>query len=377
MKKKKILYISASADRGGSEKHLLLLLKYIDKDKYDLSLVIFQDGPLVKEYRNIIDDVRVIDFRSKLSWKKINEIIDIMKEVKPDIVHTHQPKAHFYALLAINKLDFKPFKVATFHGLSRQFRIRDHNMKSGVLQYMMYLFVDRYTLNNIDRVITVSRNNARILERLVQHKDRIALIPNGVEIIPTAGKKTRIKSLLGLEKKKIIGTVARLSYEKGVDRLINAAFPILRQDKDCHLLIVGYGSEKNSLKKLVRDIHIDKQVTFQRIFSPIEDIFPVFDVYVQPSRIEGLSLALLQALSSGLAVVATNAGGNKEVVINNETGILVPNSDRTNQMTSSIETLLLNEPLALTLSKKARVMIKNDYDIEKIVKQVEHLYDSL
>ncbi|MEM2170061.1 MAG: glycosyltransferase family 4 protein [Candidatus Bathyarchaeia archaeon] len=216
--------------------------------------------------------------------------------------------------------------------------------------------------------IAISKDLVRKLYKLGVKEDRVCLIPNPInpsffEVSPKAEGNTIV----------FIGSLRNV---KGVDVLLKS-LSILKNERgfpDVHLLIIGDGPKRKELETLIKLLKLNQAVEIMG-YVPYERVkyyLAKATIFVLPSRSEGLSTALLQAMAAGLRVVATNVGGNAELVENGKTGILIPPEDPV-KLAEAISMLLQNKELAKELRFNARKRVE-DYKVEKIVRRYEEFF---
>ena len=236
----------------------------------------------------------------------------------------------------------------------------------------------------IDRIVFLSND---IKRELIENRfplERLAYISNGVDIDrfkPRRGNRNRDL--------KNICFVGRLEEQKGVEYLMKAVAAIQSKGKDIRLFIVGDGQLSNTLKDLSKSLGLEDHAVF---IGFTQDVLPYYqdaDIFVLPSISEGMSVSLLEAMSCGLPVVVTSAGGNTEIVdpdLNNNdvvsdyhiggNGILVKPKD-CNGLAEAILKLLNDVDLSKLLGEKAREAVEKNYPQRKIINEYINLYSNL
>jgi glycosyltransferase involved in cell wall biosynthesis len=174
----------------------------------------------------------------------------------------------------------------------------------------------------------------------------------------------------------VIGFVGRLSEEKRVDDLLRAIKIVKEKHEGINCSIVGTGPEEEKLKKLVSELKLSQYVTFAGYSKNSFERLLDFDIFVLPSRTEGCPIVILEAMASGLPVVATYVGGNKELVQDNETGILVP-PNNPSIMAEKIDKLIANKNLRLNMGQKGKSLAFSRFAPEKFTKSLENVYVQL
>ncbi|MEM1239009.1 MAG: glycosyltransferase family 4 protein [Cyanobacteria bacterium P01_H01_bin.26] len=299
------------------------------------------------------------------SFRSARRLAEVLADLKPDLVH---------ASLSLSPLDFKlpeicrglgiPL-VATFHPA---FDRKRRNLTSGTQHFTYQLYAPR--LAHYNRVIVFSRIQQELLVKLGVPTERVAVIPNGVNIYRYAPGTSRIKAEFGAEQ--IYVYQGRLAIEKNVESMLKG-WKLANMGPKNKLLIVGSGPLETALKTahgaddsviwlgFVADEH-------RRI-----EILRGADAFILPSLVEGLSLSLLEAMACGTACIATDAGADGEV-LENGAGIVI-GTQRVAQQLQTILPLLNTHPEMLAiLSSKARQRVLARYTLSKNITQLENLY---
>jgi glycosyltransferase involved in cell wall biosynthesis len=228
------------------------------------------------------------------------------------------------------------------------------------------------------KVIAIS---AQVKEHLIRdfgvaEKD-IFVIHNGIDADKFRPRDERSRSefrkRLGLSAGPVIGIVARLSDVKGHVYLIEAMREVLDANKEAQLLIVGEGRMKEKLVKLAGELKIVNSIFFIPEVEDTRGVLSTMDLFVMPSLKEGLGLALMEAMAAGLAVVASNIGGIKSLIKDDESGLLVEPAD-VRGLSAAITELLRNPAKAESLGSKARAFISENFSEEKMVSETEEVY---
>jgi glycosyltransferase involved in cell wall biosynthesis len=229
-----------------------------------------------------------------------------------------------------------------------------------------------------DAVIAISEP---VKEHLIEdfHIDQknVFVIHNGIDTekyqIQNQKSKIEIKKELGLSDAVVVGIVARLSDVKGHQYLIQAMPGVLKSTPQAQLLIVGEGKMKDELVKTVENLGIDKNVFFIPAVQDVRTVLSVMDLFVMPSLKEGLGLALMEAMASGLPVIGSNIGGIRSLIKDGINGLLVEPADA-DSLAYNILRLLTNPDQAKSLGEAAQIFIKENFSQEKMIDQTEEVY---
>ena len=270
---------------------------------------------------------------------------------KFDIVHAHNIPAAF----AMKNIKGK--KILTLHGIYSQQIDLLHGKTAGNLTNNF----ERNALKWADAITVISKEAQEYYTKL---GFKTTQIPNAINLKNLPQDKDR-----RFEKQIIF--VGRLSKEKGIETIIEVSKKL---SNDINLLIVGSGPESEKIKKLseTRDnIHYLGYLTHENSIKLIRGS----DILIQPSLHEGISTAILEAMARKIPVIATNVGGNKELILDNQNGFLInPESD--DELIRKIIMILEDELLAKKFGEKSFELIKN-YDWSKIGQKYLKLYQSL
>jgi glycosyltransferase involved in cell wall biosynthesis len=220
--------------------------------------------------------------------------------------------------------------------------------------------------------------NAQAVARLYEEVERIApekmrVIYNGVEQI-SVPQKEAARAELGLGGSDLVaGNVANARQVKGQDCLLWAFRRVADIVPNAKLVICGDGLERGDLERLRNDLELQHRVVFTGFRADVEAIYAALDLYVSPSFSEGLSNSILEAMSCGLAVVATDVGGTAEPVEAGLTGLLVPAGDAV-QLSAAMIRLFQDRELRHAMGERGRARVQRDFSITRMVDEHERLY---
>tara|TARA_Y100001978_G_scaffold15953_1_gene12389 strand:+ start:2029 stop:3180 length:1152 start_codon:yes stop_codon:yes gene_type:complete len=298
-----------------------------------------------------------------------------LRQLKPDIVH---------ASLTLSPLDFrlpeicKQIKVplvATFHPAFDS-KIRNLTASTQQLTYQLYAS----SLIKYDRVIVFSSLQRDVLEKLGINKNKQVIIPNGVDHNLWKPALSKNKKYLFIKEKlgnhRIFLYMGRIVNEKNIEALLRAWCQLKKNN--CKLLIVGDGPMKPILENNFSDKENNDLIWWGEE-SDIEKrvaILQIAEAFFLPSLVEGLSLSLLEAMSTGTACIATDAGADGEVLANGA-GITISTDNVTIQLKAIIPILLNNPNLLKSLGENGRKRVLERYTIEKNINSIEKLYKEI
>lgn len=234
----------------------------------------------------------------------------------------------------------------------------------------------KYYRTHIDAFVCINSQIAQDLLTLGIPQDRLHFIPNGVDIAyfhpPTMTERAAVRRQLRLDGRPVAVFVGRLVKLKQINLLLQA----WAQIPDGQLLLVGDGPERVALEALSRELGLGDRVRFCGMVHDVRDYLQASDLFVLPSRFEGLSNALLEAMSCGLPAVATRVGAAPELLETPGAGLVVGGED-VDELRSALRWLLDNPMLRLQMGTQARELIEANYPLQHIACRLTHLYQQL
>ena len=362
MIKTKILYVITSLGLGGAEKLLLSYLKKLDHNKYKFYVCSLREKPddLLIEISKYAE-VTNLQIGNKFNPIAIFYLLKLLRQVKPDIIHTHLFQARFYTSIAY--LFYKNSILIT----------HKHN-NVNPRKHSIFIVLEMLSISFNKKVIAISQSvkNSLIRYEFVSEK-KINVIHNGVDC-QKFDNLTNFNSRSN-NKPIIIGTICRLERQKGIRYLLLAMKIILTKFPLVQLEIVGDGTLAGELKDLSRKLGISNSVKFFGKFADVIPFYKKMNVFVLPSLYEGFGIVLLEAMAAGVPIVATNVDGIKEVVIDGVSGILVPPKNP-KAIASAVTKIIESPPLARSLVNEGLQRSKL-FDIKEHVTKIDNFYTNL
>jgi len=351
---------------GGTEIATYNIAKHLGKRGHEVHIITQVNGEQLKGVEEEKFYVHSIKFRKVpllgiiIFWIKV---LFVLKKIRPDIIHAQNLDMGIGGVLA--KFFLKTPYVAYGRGTD---------------VYSPWIFknaISKIIIKNAGAVITLTEDMKKEMTKI--YKRDISVIPNGLDIKKFNNlSKENIRRVMNISNdEKIIIFVGRLHPVKGVEYLIEAMEHIRQNDVKTKLIIVGDGTERERLEKLVKKFDLTKNVLFVGRISN-EDIpkyMTLSDVLVLPSLKEGFPNILLEAMASGLPVIATNIGGISEIIKNGENGFLVePKNSKA--IAEKILSLFENNELCKIIIEKNQEDVKK-YNWEDIAEKLEEKYRAL
>lgn len=368
MLRPKVLHILAALPVGGAETLLLAALKAADQRSVSSLVCSLSDkGPVGEEMEQAgIEVVPLGRMRHKrFDVGIILRLCRLMRHREVDIVHTHLYHASRYGRIAAI-LARVPYVVATFHNVYNTTRFKQHCFN--------------WALSKVtDRVIAVSE---AVKDHLVRydhlHPASIMVLPNAIDLRVFGGhNKAEARRSLGVPSDAyLIGTVGRLELQKGHIVLLQAMRELITECPEARALIVGGGSQEGRLRRLADDLGLSDRVIFAGVRRDIPDVLSALDLFVLPSLWEGIPLALLEAMASGLPVVATRVGGVPEIISDRSIGILI-DPGHPNQLVAAIMHCRDDRQSAARMAQAGRQWVEQRASIQTYARRLEALYMEL
>jgi glycosyltransferase involved in cell wall biosynthesis len=367
----RVLQLITSLERGGAENHLLALLTHADRQAFDLETAVLSgEGELVPVFRQAGIPVHLLKSRSRLDPLALGRLVRLLRDGHFDILHSHLFRADIYAGLALGRLgEHRPLLVSTRHNDDRFFL----NPFVGLIHYGVSA--------RQDLIIAISDHIARFtVSRGVRHPERVRRVYHGLEPPLTQALERegqRIRQELGIAPDAfLVGNVGRLALQKGQRHLIAAMPPLLERVPRARAIIAGSGDLEDYLRDLAEEIGVADRV---HVLGPRKDVpalMHAIDVFVMPSIWEGFGLVLLEAMAAARPIVASRVATIPEVVVDGETGLLVPAGDPLALAEALVQ--LADEPeKASRFGAAGRERLRRQFSLEKMVGDTELLYREL
>ncbi len=357
-KKINVLHITTNARIGGGPEHIYLLVNYMKKDTNICNYICSPDKEIYSnKFKNVSEKFLEIT-SNKLSLINFIKVCFYVYKYNINILHTHGKSAGIYRVIRLLKRNL--ISIHTIHGF--------HYKKNKNIFQKMSFYFEKYLNTLSEKIICVSKGEKKdVINQNFSNKNKIAVVSNGIEI-----GSDELSIDLGLKKYFVIGTIARLSPEKGIIRLVKA-FKNIKKIKNKKLLIIGDGIEKPKIEKYIKENYLENDVIMLGEKLNAKSYINNFNLYVNSSEKEGLPITILEVMARYKLVVATNVVGNNEVVKNNITGKLCT-IDIENIALKIEEAYLLDNNLKENILNNAYNLVKEKYNINKMVDDVSKIY---
>lgn len=364
-----ILHLISSGGLYGAEAVILNLSRVLQAGGEHRSVLgVFDNGPEAPRQvqaaaRNAAIEVHEIPCRGQIDRAVPARLRAVVEATNADIVHAHGYKADVYAALALR-------------GMRRCALVSTcHTWYDNDLAVKFYGALDRFVLRGFAGVVAVSDEVRLRLLRAGVRAERIRLVRNGVDLRPFAAAREGLPRESGEMQR--VGLVGRLAPEKGIDILLRAIALLVERSpvvaRKTQFRIIGEGPDRASLEALRDELKLAAQVRFDGHCSDMPGFYASLDLLVSASRQEGLPIALLEGMGSGLALLATTVGEVPTLAGAGKSALLVPPNDPA-ALANGMERLLRDAALRNAMGTAAQHLIAEQFSAEAMTADYLDLY---
>ena len=326
MRKRKIKILHVAQAAGGVDRYIRMLLKYLDKDKFENVLVCSQDFH-EEDYKGLVASFKQIEMTRAIGGndlKAIKEVRTLIKRYNPDIVYAHSSKAG--AIARVADIGLKNRCVYNPHGWA-------FNMRCSAKKKAMYTAIEKLAAPFCDKIICISdAEKQSALDKKICREDKLRVIFNGVDI------ETYENGVHGAVKRGdlnipedafVVGMVGRMSPQKAPDVFVKMAKLVKDEVSNAHFIIVGNGNQEAEIKKYAEDNGFSDSLHITGWVDNPMSYVELFDAACLLSRWEGFGLALPEYMMAGKPIVASSVDAIPNIIRDGENGLLVEVDDAT------------------------------------------------
>ncbi len=361
-----VMHLIDTGGPGGAETVFAQLAYRLGEKTRTLTVVPREDW-LSAHLRTLQIQPIILAARGSLNFSYLWSLIGLARRHRVRLIHTHLLGSAIYGALV--GLFTGTRVVAVIHGPTD---LRKLGKLAGVKRWLL-----RHACS---AVVAVSTSTREALVSFGLPPEAITLIQNGVDTERySPGRDSGLREELGLEAGDLlVGAVGNIRIPKAYDILLKAAAIVLPHVPNCHIAIVGQGDEAamRPLLELSASLGLTGRCHFLGFRKSTPELYRNFDVFVSSSRSEGLSLAFLEAMASGLAVVATRSGGPQEVIEPEASGVLVP-IENPEALAEGLRRTLLDAELRTRLGTAARARVVEGFSLDAVLHQYAEIYATL
>ena len=377
-----VAYITTPIDFGGSERVGLNFLQHVDDNKYNVvPILLLRPWEEINFFRSELEKsnipYHVIPVALKPREKGTDyfriprcfgKLYSLIKKYHFGLIHSN---GYFADIISIPLSGLFGIPcLSTCHGfIDNDPKLRFYNR----LNYFM--------LNHSDKIIAVSESIRDLLVKKGVDGRRIEILANAVQSHRTArngmGTKAEIRNRHGISDGDFVaGYIGRLSVEKGVDNILKALAALKNEGIPVKAMILGDGPLRRDLEEMASRLNIAELVLFLGFRQEPAAYLEAMDLFILPSLTEGTPMALLEAMSAGVPVIASSVGGIPDIVKDGENGLLIRSGDFTG-LSKAIERLLREPALRSLLASKASSLIERRYGMERWILRLDSIYQDL
>lgn len=372
--KPSILHLTTTIDRGGAENYLVDLIQaQLDAGYRDMHCAYLKGPPY---WRDTLTDmgaqVEALESRYYGDPRALWRLRRTLKRLRPDIIHIHGAPAEAYWLAASRFLRQRPRIILTRH---------EHRRR--LFAYPGFGLFDRVISQRADRIIAVSDAVRRTdLSRLPAVADKFVTIHHGIDqdFAVSASARGAIRAEFDVAASAIlIGTVAQHIKEKSLDTLLRAYAELrmrLASRHELKLILIGRGPLTAELKQLADELGLADAVIWIPFREDMAAIMSAFDIFVLSSREEGFGIVLIEAMATARPVVACRIDAIPEIVVDEETGLIVPPED-SDAMAVALERLVTDSSLRTRLGERGRERAATEFAISTMQSRTLSVYEDV
>jgi glycosyltransferase involved in cell wall biosynthesis len=378
-RQRRIVHVITRLELGGAQQNTLHCVAHHDRERFSTILVAGEGGELDSEARSLEDaEVHLVPYlRHPIAPVNdptaIFRLASLFKKVGAELVHTHSSKAGVIGRLAARRAGV-PAIVHTVHGWS-------FNATQPVALQRFYAAIERRLARFTDRLVVVSSlNREKGLSLGIGDPARYQVIHSGIDIADygqPVNPREQVRAELGYgEEEFVVGAVACLKHQKAPLDFVKTAVIAIRREPRLRFFIAGDGPMRQSVEKAIQDAGLEEKIHLLGWRHDVVDLFHAMDVFLLTSLFEGLPRAVLQSMAAGTPVVATAVDGTPEVVLDGETGLLVPPGSP-GEAAEAVLRVAADEEFAGALVFAASERLGEKFEIRSMVHELDDLYDRL
>jgi glycosyltransferase involved in cell wall biosynthesis len=363
----RILHLSSARSLGGGERHLADLACALQRRGHEVYVALPPRSPLRRELDALpAQNIFTLHLRNALDLSSAMELARHVREHKIEIVHAHVARDYPLAALAVWR-NRRAKLVITRHVLFQLSRLH------------------AITFRQARRVIAVSHAVERaLLAQKIFPARKITVIPNGIDFhrfdatLQGFDREDFRRRMNIPQGSLLIGTVGELKRQKGHEEYLRAAAIIARDEGRAHFIIAGAdntvtGEHRTVLERLIKELNLTARVHFTGWLDEVAPLMAALDLYVSASHTESFGLAIVEAMASGLPVVATATEGAREIIETEETGVIVPVGDA-EALAASVLHLLKEKNARTRLATLARTQARTRFSLDRMIDATEKVY---
>lgn len=369
MKQVKVLHIGHSRKWRGGENQVRLLIEELQRqeDGSQHFLAFPKDAIIFERLKHGVQGIVSLASTSPADPRAIWAIRQACKKHDINVLHPHSSKAHSLALLV--KRTMPSLKLLVHRRVDNPIKTRAGTRK-------------KYLTEQVDAFLCVSSAIQTMLIEYGVPADKLRLVPDSIDTTPyddlvKAYEKAALCNKHGFDAElPMIGFIAALEDQKNPELFVESLSALAKSGVKFNAIMAGAGSKKDVIIDLIKQHSLQAQVKMLGFVTAVEPVFAALDVFVLPSRNEGLGTVMLEAMAARAVVVASNVGGIGEAVIDRKTGLLV-NEAAPASFSAAIKTVLSDVSLSQNLVENAVAHTQKNFSLPLMAEQTSQCYSQI
>ena len=364
MAPKRLLVVSDEMEVGGSQRQITHLLCHIDRSEWQPELLYFRRPSFLLDKISAAGvPVHCIPKRGAIDIGFLHKLIGLLRGGHYDLIHCFSLTAELWVSIGHRFVRGKPALIVSMRDMGHGLTARQWKIKRALCM-------------NADAIIANSQRAADLLENELGGKRHVEMVPNGVEtpaaMTPESRAKVRAALPIPRHDAVVVLFVGRLAVQKNIPLLFEA---LRRFDAATRpvLLLAGSGPLRAELEQKAAELGLAADAVFIGDRTEVGEVMQASDLIVLPSHDEGMSNVVLEAMAAGCAVVASDVGGNPEVIVDGESGLLFAAGDA-DALTERLRALVADGRRRESIGRKARERIANNYSIPALIARTSAIY---
>lgn len=367
----KILQVCSAESLGGGERHVIDLTRALIERGHDLHLAVRPGSPLRDELPHAAVKWHELSLRNALDVISAQRLASIIRQHGIDVMHAHVGRDYTFCGIAA--------RIANRGGKSLRFFITRHHFNP-IKSNPVYA----WTLGEARALIAVSDSvREQLVDAFPNYANRVVVVPNWIDAQANSLlSRNAAREAFGLHRRWAVAVVGQLTPLKRQEMFVSAAAKLIkdRHWTDADFLVIGQPGSKeedvayaNQLCERVNALGLQEQVRFTGFVNDLPAKLPAFDVVVVPSQNEAFSLALIEAMAAGCAVIASRVGGMAEIIEHEVTGLFLDRNDDTSLL-AALSRLLTDNHLRQKMGSLAQAGVIERFERERVIDRIERLY---
>jgi len=371
--KKKILYIITHLELGGAQKQLLSLLEGL-KGKYSLYLCTGNEGYLKNRFLGINNlEIKLIPelVREINPFYDFIAFIKLFKYIRAnqfDFVHVHSPKASLLGRWAAYFSGVKNI-IYTVHG----WPFHDHMKK---ITYFLFLLIEKMSALITKKIIVVSNFDFKVGFKKITSSGKLACIHYGIDVKRFDDLYQKRLKKSKPDKANIIN-ISCFKPQKDIFSFLDLVKKLVEKYPDLNFMLIGDGFLRKKIEEKIKLLNLENNVELKGWVDNPESFFEDASMFILTSLWEGLPVALIEAVISGVGVVVTDTGGLRDIVVNNKQGLIVESKNASQIYLACINILDNYEKWDRIFKDNRKTLDYNHWSVERMVDDIDNLYQSL